>query len=132
MHQNTRTFAIALTVLSLLAGGAFAADAMTLSGSYAWSQGGQGGDLEAEFTPTGENTWDVSFHFSFRGKDHTYTGTARGSLEQGAMSGEVRNESGKRSWTFEGSFNDKGKFKGSHVETTGGGQTKTGTLTLKR
>lgn len=131
MQAITRS-AMVLIFISLLASGVAAGETMNLSGSYNWSQGGQGGDLQADFTPTGEDTWDVSFHFTFRGKDHTYTGTAQGSLTEGEMSGEVRNESGKRTWTFEGSFNGKGKFKGTHVETTGGGNTKTGTLNLKR
>ena len=54
------------------------AETRTLTGAYEWSARGSGGELEAVFTPTGEKSWDVSFHFKFRGEEHTYSGTAEG------------------------------------------------------
>ena len=126
------------TVLSFLAlfflaavsiGPAVAEESKTLNGKYVWSQRGGGGDLEAVFTPTGKNTWDVSFHFEFRDKPHTYSGTAEGALGQGTLSGKVFNEGQKRSFTFEGEFKN-GTFEGTHAETTGSSKMSTGTLTL--
>ena len=90
--------------------------------------GGVEGDLEAVFTPSGENTWGVSFRFEFRGTPHTSTGTASGSLLDGKLAGSVTNENNRRTWTFEGTC-AKGSFQGRHVESTDG-RSNTGTLTL--
>jgi hypothetical protein len=105
------------------------ADTRILTGEYYWSGSGSSGDLEAIFTPTGEETWTVDFNFTFRGNDHTYSGTAAGKLSGGKLKGEVTNETGKRTFTFAGKFED-GKFRGDHTETTGGNARSTGTLTL--
>ena len=102
----------------------------TLNGSYKWDARGSEGDLEAVFTPTGDNTSNVSFNFEFRGKAHTYTGTAEGGLGEGALSGTVLNESKKRTFTFTGDFSD-GEFSGTHAEMHGESEVETGTLTLK-
>ena len=127
--HSALTFLGLASLLLLTLGTAPATDgARKLAGSYAWDQGGVDGDLEAVFTPTGENTWGVSFHFEFRGSPHTYTGTATGSLSDGPLAGSVTNENEKRTWTFEGTFAN-GSFKGKHVETTDG-RSNTGTLTL--
>jgi hypothetical protein len=112
---------LSLTVVS-------AADTRTLTGEYHWNAG-TSGDLEAVFTPTGDGTWDVSFHFRFRGRAHTYTGTAQGSLSQGELKGKVKNENKARTFTFSGKMED-GSFRGSHAETTGGSPDRTGTMTL--
>ena len=128
--------ALALVVLGLLAtapiGSITAKEkTTTLNGTYVWSQRGGGGDLEAVFTATGKNTWDVSFHFEFRDKPHTYTGTAEGSLGDGTLSGQVFNENKRRTFTFDGEFKN-GTFEGTHAETTGGSPIDTGTLTLSK
>ncbi len=106
-----------------------APDTQTLTGEFFWSGGGASGDLEAVFTSTGEQTWDVSFHFQFRGRPHVYTGTAGGSLSQGELQGKVKNENKGRTFLFSGTVKD-GKFRGTHAETEGGREQKTGTLTL--
>ena len=41
----------------------------------------------------------------------------------------MTNETGKRTFTFAGKFED-GQFRGDHSETTGGNAKSTGTLTL--
>lgn len=121
---------IAVLLLGSWAGFALAADeSTTLTGEYIWENRDTKGDLEAVFTPTGEGTWDVSFHFDFSDKPHTYTGTAEGSLTEGALSGEVRNEDKKRVFRFAGAFED-GTFRGDHEETTEGRERRTGTMTL--
>ena len=104
-----------------------APDTQTLTGEFVWSGGGASGDLEAVFTSTGEGTWDVSFHFEFRGRPHVYRGTAEGSLSQGELQGKVKNKG--RTFLFSGTVKD-GKFRGTHAETEGGREQETGTLTL--
>ena len=105
-----------------------AAAETTLTGEYVWNRGPTG-DLKAVFTETGEGTWDVSFHFDFRETPHTYTGVAKGSMS-GKLSGEVKNEDKKRTFSFEGEFKD-GVFSGNHEELTPSRAGETGTLTLK-
>ncbi len=128
--KKTALFVAGLFVLATVSLGTLVAeDSKTLTGEYVWSQRGGGGGLEAVFTPTGKNTWDVEFHFEFRSKPHTYTGTAEGALGSGMLAGKVFNESKKRTFTFEGEFKN-GTFQGTHAETTGGSPIDTGTLTL--
>ncbi len=104
-------------------------ESRTLTGEFVWTHRGNRGDLEAVFTATGQETWDVSFHFTFRGTPHTYTGTAEGSLSEGALSGKVLNENKKRTFTFTGAFKN-GEFRGTHAEIEGQRVVATGTLTL--
>lgn len=118
------------TVLLLALSPAAFAEETTLIGEYHWNQGGASGDLKAVFESTGENTWDVSFYFDFRSKPHVYSGTATGSLAEGKLEGTVKNETKRRTFTFEGSFTD-GTFEGDHSETTRG-ELRTGTLSLAR
>ena len=102
----------------------------TLEGEYHWTNADIKGPVKAVFTATGDNTWDVSFYFNFRDKDRTYTGTATGSLSDGSLSGVVKNENQRRTFTFEGTTTG-GQFEGNHAETTGGGARETGTIVLK-
>ena len=101
----------------------------TLNGEYHWTGRDNRGDLEAVFTPAGDGKWEIAFHFSFRGKDHVYSGTAEGSLSDGSLAGKVFNENQKRTFTFSGEFKD-GKFSGDHAEIGEGRKQATGTLTL--
>lgn len=80
--------------------------------------------------PTGEEAWDVSFHFEFRGRAHVYTGTAEGSLSRGALKGEVKNENRRRTFRFTGTT-EGGTFRGTHSEIEEGRQYGTGTLSLQ-
>ncbi len=107
------------------------ADATRLSGEYYWSERDETGALDAVFEPTGDGTWDVTFRFSFRDKPRVYTGTASGSLTDGALEGTVVNDDKKRTFTFAGTF-ESGSFRGSHAETTAGRERDTGTMTLGR
>ncbi len=101
----------------------------TLNGEYKWNRMDDAAPLEAIFTPAGDDVWNVSFHFEFRGEKHVYTGQANGNLKAGSLSGEVQNEDKKRTWTFEGAF-DEGTFKGTHQEHRGEETFDTGTLWL--
>ena len=129
-----KRLAFAASVIVLCLAGTLVAvradESTTLTGSFVWEHGNTTGDLEAVFTPTGEESWDVSFHFTFRDKPHTYSGSATGSLTAGALSGTVLNEHKKRTFTFEGSFED-GVFNGNHSEVGPEREMSTGTLTLR-
>ena len=125
--------ASALTAAAASADGARkpAVETQTLTGEYVWENRGRSGPLRAEFTAAGEGEWKVAFHFKFRGDKHIYEGTARGSLSEGALKGTVKNENKRRTFTFEGSFED-GAFSGTHAEVDGSSEYSTGTLTLSR
>ena len=126
-----RTALLLLAVALLLPLSSVATDgAQTLNGEFQWNRMDNPGDLKAVFEPTGDSSWDVSFYFEFRGKPHTYTGTAEGSLTEGALRGKVFNENKKRTWTFEGAF-EEGTFRGTHKEHRGEEIHDTGTLWLK-
>ena len=129
--ENMKRTALLLVVAAMLlpATGLRAEDATTLTGEYVWTHRDAGDALEAVFIPAGEAKWNVAFHFNFRDKPHTYSGTAEGSLSEGKLEGEVRNESKERLFVFSGQF-ENGKFEGTHAEIRDGGKRDTGTLTL--
>ena len=127
--KRTVLLSVVAAMLLPAGGGLLADDVTTLKGEYVWTQRDVSDPIEAVFTATGDASWDVAFHFEFRGKPHVYEGTAQGSLSQGELKGEVRNENKQRSFTFSGTFED-GIFNGTHEETTRGRQSKTGTITL--
>jgi hypothetical protein len=127
MRKLRNLILIAVIVASTASAGA--EDTRTFKGHFTWDTQNLSGNLEAVFTPTGEATWDVSFHFTFQGS-HTFSGTASGSLQSGKLEGTVHNERETRSFYFRGTAK-KGKFRGTHFESTGGPHRKTGTLSMK-
>ena len=131
MGEIMKGTALALIGIAILlaAGVAGAEESRTLTGEFVWNKRGNRGDIEAMFTATGKETWDVTFHFTFRGTPHIYEGTAEGSLVEGDLTGTVLNENRKRTFTFTGAFKD-GKFRGTHSEIEGQREVQTGTLTL--
>ena len=84
--MRSRRFA-GVAFLLVIAGLAFAAvqagETTTLSGSYDWKDGGSD-DLSAEFEPDGEDRWKVTFRFRWSDRDHTWSGAAEGSLDDGS------------------------------------------------
>ena len=109
-----------------------AENAEVLTGEFKWNRQDEPGALRAVFTPTGENTWDVSFHFEFRDEPHVYSGTAEGTLGEGSLKGNVMSDGEKPSpFSFEGKFVD-GKFEGTHASLREEEPQDTGTLTLGR
>ncbi|MEO1367265.1 MAG: hypothetical protein AAFX50_08805 [Acidobacteriota bacterium] len=127
-------FTLTLSALCLcLAPAAFAADAQTMEGEFVWERTDKNitGPLKAIFEPTEEaDTWNVSFHFTFEGKAHTYSGTAKGELGTGALEGEVMSDGEKPApFVFEGTFTD-GKFSGTHAGFRDGNRRPTGSMTL--
>ncbi len=107
-----------------------ASDQQTLTGTYVWNSG-RPSSLKAIFTATGEDRWEVAFHFRFRGDAEVFSGTATGSLAGGTLEGKVKNGSQRRTFTFRGEFED-GTFRGKHAEIFGSRESSTGTLTLQR
>ena len=122
-----------LLVLGTLAADGLAArkEKQTLTGEYYWVGDRSTGDLRAVFTATADREWNVAFYFTFNGRPHTYRGTASGSLSEGNLEGEVQNENRRRTFTFEGAFED-GVIEGTHAEIRRGRASQIGTLTLSR
>lgn len=131
MRKTLLTTILLMIALLALAGTTTADEATirTLEGEYHWTQADDRGQLEAVFTATGESTWSVDFHFHFQGQDHTYSGSATGSLTDGKLEGVVKNEGKNRTFTFTGEVAE-GRFEGTHEETTKGRERRTGTMFL--
>ncbi len=128
--KRTALLLIVFAILSTVQSGAAGPeDTRTLSGNWVWSHRNNTGSLEAIFTATGDGTWDVVFHFTFRGKPRVFSGTAEGSLS-GEFRGTIQNEAKDRTFKFRGSF-EEGKFQGTHAEIEDGEEHETGTLTLE-
>lgn len=125
------SFSISFALLLVGCGPADAADkaqARTFTGEYQWDNGGRG-PLEAEFRPTGEETWKLVFRFRFDGKRYTWKGTARGSLEDGSEITGTARGGGGRTWEFEGTV-DGGVIVASHAEKRGDRLQESGTFRL--
>lgn len=120
--------AIALVFMGFV--GAGEPTTTTLTGSYIWTRAGdKEGDLKAVFTAKSDNEYSVSFYFKFEGVDHVYSGTAKGSLKNGELAGEVKDEKKEHTFTFAGMCKE-GAFSGTHHVISEKGENKTGTLTL--
>ena len=131
--KKTAMLLLALLTL-LIAPSLMAADSKTMEGEFVWERSDKNisGPLKAVFEPTEEKgTWNVSFYFTFEDKPHTYTGTAKGELGSGSLSGEVMSDGDQPApFIFEGSFED-GMFNGTHAGFRDGEKRPTGTLSLK-
>ena len=130
MKKTVLALAVALLVLPAFGTSAKPEENRTFSGTYKWDEGQSEGPLEAVFTPIADHSWKVSFHFRFSGQPHTYTGTATGSLVEGALKGEVQTENKRGTFTFEGIMTH-GHFTGTHARLSRHGVHETGTLTLE-
>ena len=90
MARMTRIPLLALALALVLAPALADGEATSFEGKYQWKDGGSDW-LKAEFTPTGEGQWDVSFQFKWNGSDYSWTGELEGSLEDGGnLSGTAR------------------------------------------
>lgn len=130
-----KTALLLLALLTLLAvPSLMAADHQkTLEGEFVWERKDKNisGPLKAVFEKTEEEgTWNVSFYFTFEDQPHTYTGTAKGKIGEGQLSGEVMSDGEQPApFVFEGTFED-GTFNGTHAGFRDGEKRPTGTLTL--
>ncbi|NRA37631.1 MAG: hypothetical protein HRU15_05785 [Planctomycetes bacterium] len=112
-----------------------------MEGTFVWSHKPKKvWDITATITETAaKGEYDIKFNFDFgwskdKMKPYVYTGTAKGSLAGGALTGDVNNGEKKlRTFTFDGKITD-GKFTATHKETTKDrvGDTGTMKLTLKK
>lgn len=87
---------------------------ITLHGEYTWNVDDRREPLTATFESSGEDIWKVTFRFETKGRPHVYEGTAKGSLKQGSLEGEVRSENRSQLYRFDGTVED-GRFEGRHV-----------------
>ena len=129
MKRTVLALTIATALLPTYAAEAATDDIRTLTGQYKWNYQKSPGKLRAVFTPVDRGNWEVVFHFTFDGRKHAYAGTAEGTLSEGELKGTVKNENRRRTFVFEGRF-EEGTFRGRHAEIRGTGQRKTGTLIL--
>lgn len=125
-----------LALVSCLVAGTFytATDDVTLNGQYIWERDDKNtpGNLKAVFTPAGDDSWLVVFHFEWEDEMRTWKGIATGSLKNGYLKGQgVEERDRKRTFSFRGSVKD-GVFTGEHGSQRGGDWRKSGTLTLMR
>lgn len=143
MKQSKMSLVVLAVAILSLAGLSFAADvqsakdgekqdATKMKGGFVWERrdGGTSGDLEAVFTPTGEDSWDVTFYFDWEDEPREWSGTAKGSLNSGSLEGEAQEDRDrKRTFKFMGQV-DAGVFKGEHGAVRDGELSKRGTLEL--
>ena len=130
--NKTATAILAIATLLLTVTPLFAGESQTLKGDFIWERSDEQitGELKAIFEPTGDSAWNVSFHFTFEEKQHVYSGTAEGSLTDGALKGKVMSDGEKpQPFEFEGTFAE-GSFEGTHTGFRQGERNPTGTLTL--
>ncbi len=119
---------VLLAAISLGASGS-EPDSETFAGHYDWSDGGKD-DLRVEFTPQGDDKWDVTFRFGFDGRAYAWQGTAEGRLEDASeLTGTASWKS--RRWTWRATIED-GVMLGEHTELRSRGRTRdTGTFELR-
>ncbi|ANM31641.1 hypothetical protein ABI59_21885 [Acidobacteria bacterium Mor1] len=125
-----KRFALLITLLALCMPAMGAKlPSHTFSGSYDWSDGGSD-ELSAEFKSDGDDRWKVKFKFKWNGKNHTWKGSAKGSLtEDGKVIGKVDSGMGNRIWSFEADLAGN-TLSGKHTEITGGKTYETGTFRI--
>ena len=134
MNQMRKTAAIAMAVVFLMGGTAVLADdhEITMTGQYVWERSDKDipGDIEAVFSPAGDKSWNVVFHFEWEGEMRAWRGTATGSLDGGSLEGEATEDRDReRKFVFKGTVKD-GKFQGVHGGMRDGEMNETGKITL--
>ncbi len=121
-------------MLLVAAGVTSAETERVLTGTYTTAKLDGPGPIQGVFTQIAEEgevpKWSVVFTVTFQSADYVFRGLAEGGLEEGQLSGEVKNESGSQTFIFRGEHRD-GKFHAIHAETTGGLVNETGGMTLE-
>ena len=115
--KNILTLSILMLAVCFMTSTTFAADEITMKGTYKSIKYGSG-PLTGKFTETKSGEYDAVFEFVWKKKNFTYTGTVKGNLFKGKVSGIIFNETKKRRFLFEGKVS-KGKIKGTQWETYG-------------
>lgn len=124
---------LGLVACLIALGGTLAGDEIKLEGGFVWHrpEGNLDGKLEAVFTSTGSDRWDVSFHFEWEDGPHVWSGTAQGNLNSGDLSGKVLSDGDHQAeFEFNGSF-EGSTFNGTHAQVRKTGEPRaTGTMSL--
>ena len=131
MRHNKFCWLIFSFATTLGFGPTWQSEKLTFDGHYIWNvRDFEKKDIRGEFVAKGEDQWDVAFFFTMGGRDHIYSGSLAGRIENGSLRGRVQDESKQRTWIIEGETRN-GTFKGTHTEIFSNGQTlETGTLEL--
>ena len=121
------TFTLAFFLISSV----FSSDEITMKGTYKSIKYGSG-PMTGIFTKTGKNQYNAVFKFVWKKRDYTYTGTVKGNLTKGKVSGDILNETKKRRFIFKAKVNG-GKMRGTQWETYGKTKKKPrGTFEIKK
>jgi len=106
-----------------------AAPETTLRGTFAWAnEPAQKHELRANLTATGTNEWQAVWDFNWKQHPLTFTGSLKGDLHNGPVTGTGNTVDGKRHFSFDGTAKD-GAIEVVHYEITHG-KTRTGTAEL--
>jgi hypothetical protein len=134
--KNIQTLLTAVMVMGalLVAGNStiFAAegDSLDLEGKFNWTKKkGEKHDIKGTFVENKNGEYDATFYFTWRKKDHVYTGIVKGDPDK-ALTGDIFNDDKKRKFTFQSESKD-GEFKGKHQELKKGELVDTGEITFK-
>ena len=127
MKITLKTGSVTLAVLTwmglcLIAAPAAPAPAreMNLLGTFVWSNEPiQKHELRAKLTATTTNEWQAVWTFNWKQHPMTFTGTVKGNLRTGPVTGTGDSPDGKRRFTFDGTAKD-GVIDFSHYEITRG------------
>ena len=122
------SFAAAIlgTLVALSLPAAATAPELTLRGTFTWTnEANQKHELQAKLTPTGTNEWQAVWDFKWKQRPMTFTGTVKGNLHNGPVTGTGDTQDGKRRFSIEGMAKD-GAITFEHYEVTRG-KNRTGT-----
>ena len=129
--KNLLACSIVIVVACLFTASSFAAEPITMKGTYKSIKYGSG-PMTGTFTKTADEKYDAVFTFVWKKKNHTYSGTVEGNLSKGKVSGIIFNETKKRRFIFKAKVAD-GKIKGTQWETYGPKKKKPrGTFEIKK
>ena len=94
--------------------------AVNLLGTFVWSNEPiQKHELRAKLTATGTNEWQAVWSFNWKQHPVTFTGTVKGELRNGHVTGTGDTTDGRRQFAFDGTAKD-GAIDFVHYETTHG------------
>jgi hypothetical protein len=105
--------------------------AAALTGTYVYNgEPKKTQNLKAVLTSVGPGDWKAVYTITQSGKPMNFTGTVKGSLRNGPVSGTGATADGKRTFEFSGTATN-GTISFNHFETTGGKRVATGTGSLR-
>jgi len=121
MKRFIQHSSVAAMLSALLVSGLSAASTetnLTLRGTFTWSnEGNQKHDLHAKLTPSGTNEWKAVWDFKWKERPLTFTGSVKGNLRNGPITGTGDMGDGKRRFSLEGTAKE-GAITFEHYEVT--------------